>query len=200
MDAGGRATQEAKAEHYCIIQRCLNNGAVLISIFENPTQAVRSPLGLGVVKSVLPVTGELPHLFLVAFLRHVGCPFAERDVKKLVEWAKANPEIPVFVVSHGSQDATDQWLAKIGGAQGLIIIIDESRNLYREWGLGYSNVLHFLGLRSLLGVVRLWFFGIYNRPASGTRWQRSGIFLMENGHVSWSFIPETADEFSLPVM
>ena len=80
---------------------------------------------------------------LVAFLRHVGCPFAERDVKNLVVWAKENPEIPVFVVSHGSQDATDQWLAKIGGAQGLTIIIDESRSLYREWGLGYSlSLIH----------------------------------------------------------
>jgi hypothetical protein len=172
----------------------------LVSIFKDPTQAVRSPLGLGVVKSVLPIIGELPNLFLVAFLRHVGGPFAERDVKNLVAWAKENPDVRVFVVSHGTRQATNEWLVKIGGAEGLAVIIDKQRELYAEWGLGDSNVLHFLGLRSLLGVVRLWFFGIYNRPASGTRWQRSGIFLVKNGQISWRFIPKTANEFSLPVM
>ena len=28
MDAGGRATQDAKAEHYCIFQRCPRTGLI----------------------------------------------------------------------------------------------------------------------------------------------------------------------------
>lgn len=153
---------------------------------------------LGEPVSFLPALEAVATKQLVAFIRHVGCPFAERDVRALRCWAVANSKVSVYLVSHGSEVATMQWLRSIGGAGDLEVVIDESRELYGAWGLGYSNVLHFMGRRSLLGVMSLWFSGIHNRSASGTRWQQAGAFLIKNGHVVWRYIPATADEFLLP--
>jgi hypothetical protein len=33
MDAGGRATQDAKAEHYCIFQRCPRYSTEVLGLF-----------------------------------------------------------------------------------------------------------------------------------------------------------------------
>ena len=181
----------------CVIKATSWQAFIISSIVYRPEEQFDKPSLLS--RSSCPELSSKSN-FLIAFLRHVGCPFAERDVKNLVVCAKENPDVRVFVVSHGARQATNEWLVKIGGAEGLAVIIDKQRELYAEWGLGDSNVLHFLGLRSLLGVVRLWFSGIFNRSASGTRWQRSGIFLIKNGQISWRFIPKTENEFSLPDM
>lgn len=141
---------------------------------------------------------SVPSQFLLVFIRHVGCPFAERDLKALRRWGAVNPDLPIYVVSHGHSQAMQAWLSAIGGDDGLNVIIDESRSLYRAWGISVSDVWHFLGWRSLLGVVRLWFKGIRNRRASGTRWQKAGTFLVQNGSITWCFSPRTANEFCLP--
>ncbi len=135
---------------------------------------------------------------LVAFLRHVGCPFAEHTVKRLRNWAQAHPEAMVVVVSHGDADVTAQWLTRIGGLGPLVLVHDPDRALYAQWGLAETRLLHFAGLPSLMGVVRLWAQGIRNRDASGTRWQAAGMFLTAGPRVVWSHVPHSAQEFALP--
>jgi len=135
---------------------------------------------------------------MVAFLRHVGCPFAELTVKRLRSWAAQHPTVAVFVVNHGDHATTQQWLQQIGGLGRLQLIQDPERQLYAQWGLGYSSFWHFAGLPSVLGVMRLTLQGIRNRDASGTRWQRSGMFLIKDDKVVWQHIPYSAQEFVLP--
>ncbi len=135
---------------------------------------------------------------LILFLRHVGCPFAEQAVREARIWKEHHPDVTVFVVSHGSAEATMAWLKVIGGAGGLEVLTDPQRDLYGAWGLGYSGGWHFMGIASLVGVVSLWPKGIYNRQASGTRWQRAGYFRVRSGRLVWRCIPDSAQQFSLP--
>jgi AhpC/TSA antioxidant enzyme len=135
---------------------------------------------------------------LVAFLRHVGCPFAEHTVVKLRAWAQAHPDVAVFIVSHGDTEPTRSWLATIGGTGRTQLVTDPQRRLYGRWGVGYSGLWHFAGPRSLLGVLSLWPQGIRNRSASGTRWQRAATFLLDGGHVAWAHVPASAQELVLP--
>lgn len=136
---------------------------------------------------------------LVVFLRHVGCPFAEHTVRFYRQWAASHAQVHVTAISHGSPQATERWLRAMGGAGSLDIRIDQDRTLYRQWGLHPSGLWHFAGPRSLAGVVRLWFKGIFNRPASGTRWQRAGVFLLnQERQVVWAHVPESAEGFACP--
>ena len=136
--------------------------------------------------------------WLVAFIRHVGCPFAERTVKALNAWGKKHPQVKLFLVSHGDPGITQQWLAEIGGIGAMELVNDPQRTLYGAWGLGYSSLWHFAGPSSLLGVARLWQQGIHNRVASGTRWQRAGTFLMASNRLIWQHVPTSAQQFQLP--
>lgn len=146
----------------------------------------------------VPEAASSAPTWLIAFIRHVGCPFAEHSIKELRGWAQAHPETPVYVVSHGDAAITQDWLDIIGGLGGLRFIHDPDRHLYGQWGLGDSPFWHFGGPRSLMGVMRLWFKGIRNRMATGTRWQRAGVFLVREGRVVWCHVPRSAQEFELP--
>lgn len=132
---------------------------------------------------------------LINFLRHPGCPFAEQNVKQLRQTSMIFPNIDFFVVSHGDKLICDKWINSIGGIGSLNFIHDEHRELYGLFGLGYTNFSHFMGIRSLFGVVKLLFKGIRNRTASGTRWQSAGSFLIDsNGIILWKQIPTSSEE------
>jgi hypothetical protein len=135
---------------------------------------------------------------VIAFLRHVGCPFAENMVKKLRLLAEDSPKAGVYIVSHGDEMTINSWLNTIGGKGRLQLIVDPHREVYGKWGLGFSNLWHFLGIRSLIGVIYLSFKGIRNRKASGTRWQQAAIFLVKDSKVAWSHVPNSAEELELP--
>ncbi len=135
---------------------------------------------------------------LVAFLRDVGCPFAEHAVRQLRAWAPAHPDVATFVVSHGDNAVTRPWTTKVGGLGTLHLVRGSPRTLYAQWGLGEARLMHFAGLHLLMGVAARWRQGIRNRDATGTRWQRSGLFMVKGRHVTWSHVPESAQEFALP--
>lgn len=160
-------------------------------------QAVRDDLRLGDFLD-LPPEIRFPGRSVLVFVRHIGCPFAERDIKRVSGWAAENPEVHVVVVTHGDEALRDVWLEDIGGAEGLTFYHDPDRRLYGQAGLGFSTASHFMGLPSLLGVMHLWREGIRNRSASGTRWQRAGVLLLEDGKLIWRHIPESAEGFRLP--
>lgn len=139
-------------------------------------------------------TASKPYVY-IAFIRHVGCPFAEATIKHLNEKVNAYPDIEFIVVSHGDEHTTRQWIESIGGFQGIKIIIDASRETYGKWGLGYSDFWHFAGLKSMLGVLQLALKGSRNRSASGTRWQKAGAFLLTSDHkILWKHTPLTANQ------
>jgi hypothetical protein len=132
---------------------------------------------------------------VVAFLRHVGCPFAESTVKELTRVAELRPQIRWIVVSHASLEATDHWCSAVGASRQLELFIDERRELYAAWGLGRSSLGHFAGPRSLASVVRMQRRGIGHRHPSGTRWQQAGTFAVDShGAICWRHIPKHAGD------
>jgi hypothetical protein len=175
-----------------------------IFLSKPPEQAVCASLKVGDAAPILQSRSINPSLFgsetftLVVFLRHVGCPFAEHMVKEVRSWSNHQPNIPVVMISHGDELATNKWLDSIGGKGGINLIIDPSREIYGSWGLGYSNLLHFLGPRSLLAVVSLLFKGVKNRSAAGTRFQKSAMFLVKSSKIVWHHVPLSAQEINFP--
>ncbi|KAF1979473.1 hypothetical protein BU23DRAFT_548705 [Bimuria novae-zelandiae CBS 107.79] len=103
-------------------------------------------------------------------------------------------------VSHSDALSTDHWLASLpepAQNETVHMIVDKHRRIYAEWGLGVSSLWHVLNPWSLVSVYRLGKQeGIWNRPTeSGTRWQTSGIFVVDaKGTVTWTKPSASADE------
>ena len=169
-----------------------------IGLSKPKQQAVSEALRVG---DTLPASEEFTSSApygVIAFLRHVGCPFAENTVKQLRNWADNHDNAAVFIVSHGDAESTESWLMSIGGLGKLKLVIDENRETYGRWGIGYSNLWHFSGLSSLVGVIALLMKGIRNRNACGTRWQRSAMFLVDDKNILWAHNAKSAEELLLP--
>lgn len=139
--------------------------------------------------------GEVRGPAVVAFLRHVGCPFAEATMQALSEEAARQPDIEWIAVSHAGLEATDRWCAAVGASHLVRLVIDEERAAYGAWGLGRSSLGHFAGRRSLSAVMELARKGIRNRHPVGSRWQRAGTFAVDQaGTIVWRQIPAHAGE------
>jgi hypothetical protein len=138
---------------------------------------------------------------VIAFLRHCGCPFAEKTFLNFREAARAHRDISFVAVSHSSPAATETWLASLPQAgsepDNLQVVVDEGREAYTAWGLGVASFGHVL---SPSGLYKVWKLGreegIWNRPTeSGSRWQTAGAFgVNADGIVRWSRPSEGADE------
>merc|ERR1712093_799611 len=81
---------------------------------------------------------------IVTFLRHCGCPFAEKTFRNLRDISSKDPSKNFVAVSHSSDPATKDWLDSIGGKGNVRIIVDDKRELYGKWGLGVSSTWHVL--------------------------------------------------------
>ncbi|KAJ7931793.1 hypothetical protein B0H13DRAFT_2247450 [Mycena leptocephala] len=131
---------------------------------------------------------------VVTFLRHCGCPFAEKTFKALRATAAHTPCIRFVVVLHSDRVSTDHWLDAVGGSEGVEILVDVNRNVFAQWGLGVS---YFMSPAGLWAAYRLGKNeGIWNRPTeSGSRWQTSGSFAVDSeGTVRWGGAMQRADE------
>ncbi|CAM1502809.1 Fc.00g075850.m01.CDS01 [Cosmosporella sp. VM-42] len=134
---------------------------------------------------------------IVVFLRHCGCPFAEKTFKTLTALSVKNEKVRFIAISHSSAEATEQWIPQVGGVWNVEVIVDEKRDLYAQWGLGISTTWHVMNPRALYSVFRLGTNeGIWNRPTqSGTRWQMSGAFAVDRGGtVRWAHVAGSADD------
>lgn len=149
-----------------------------------------------------PSTPELPFPSnnnkpaVIAFLRHCGCPFAEKTFLRLRSSASAHPDITFIAVSHSDQPSTDKWLEAVGGAGPIQMVVDLGRKVYAAWGLGtlgFWDVLNPAGPWSVykLGKEE----GIWNRPTeTGSRWQSSGAFAVDgSGFIRWGQAAPSAD-------
>ncbi|KUI58806.1 hypothetical protein VP1G_06094 [Cytospora mali] len=135
---------------------------------------------------------------IIVFLRHCGCPFAEKAFRNLTAFSnKHHPQIHCIAVSHSDQQATDDWVEHVGGAWETEVVVDEERDVYAAWGLGLSSYWHAIGPFSIYNAVQLGKNeGIWNRTTeSGTRWQVGGAFAVDKkGVVKWVSVARTASE------
>ncbi|KAM0190964.1 hypothetical protein ACHAPI_009188 [Fusarium lateritium] len=134
---------------------------------------------------------------LLVFLRHCGCPFAEKTFKALADLSDKVPNVHCVAISHSSGEATDNWLPQVGGTWNVDVVIDEERNLYANWGLGISSTWHAVNPLTLWNVFSLGKNeGIWNRPTeSGSRWQTGGAFAVDrDGTIRWAQVARTADD------
>jgi hypothetical protein len=132
---------------------------------------------------------------VVAFLRHVGCPFAEATVRRMVELAAERPGVDFIAVTHSREEPSRRWCDAFGGAGGVVIVADSERSNHAAWGVGLSDRRHFAGPESLAAVRRLLDDGIHNRWASGNRWQAAATFAVDaGGTVRWRHLPRHAGD------
>ncbi|CAN8096530.1 unnamed protein product [Discula destructiva] len=135
---------------------------------------------------------------IIVFLRHCGCPFAEKAFRALTAFStKHAGAIHCIAVSHSSQPATDAWVAQVGGAWDTDVLVDEERDVYAAWGLGLSSYWHAVGPGALYGAVQLGKReGIWNRTTlSGTKWQTGGAFAVDRaGKVRWVSVARSASD------
>ncbi|KAG6042010.1 hypothetical protein E4U41_007106 [Claviceps citrina] len=159
------------------------------------TPEAKSVAELPVVGAKAPSAAKLPlpdgRKSIILFLRHCGCPFAEKTFKCLTAVSDAHKEdgIHCVAVSHSSRDATERWIPQVGGAWQTDVVIDRERDLYADWGLGLSSTWHAFNPLSLYSVYRLGAEeGIWNRATeSGSRWQKSGAFAVGGDGTTSSF-------------
>ena len=132
---------------------------------------------------------------IVAFLRHVGCPFAELTMKTLDRASDRHPEVQFLAVSQGTPAATRRWCNELQMGYGVMVVDDPTGGVYAAWGLGLTSLRHFLGLRSVCRAVSLAARGIRNRHPSGNRWQQAGTFGIDAaGTLRWIHLPEHAGD------
>lgn len=138
---------------------------------------------------------------VVVFLRHCGCPFAEKTFLNLRDNANKHRDLDFYAISHSSDAATMTWLQSLPQAgsspHNLHVIVDDTLETYRAWGLGPSSFVHVLSPMSMYSVWKLGQSeGIWNRPTeSGSRWQTSGAFAVDaEGVVRWGRAAKRADD------
>jgi len=132
---------------------------------------------------------------VVAFLRHVGCPFAEATVRRMSALAADHPAIDFIAVTHSGERPSRRWCDAFGGAVGVQLVPDPDRTRYAAWGVGLSDRQHFAGRDSLAAVGRLLDDGIHNRWASGNRWQPAATFAVDaTGVLRWRHFPRNAGD------
>ncbi|KAI4210455.1 MAG: hypothetical protein LQ351_006681 [Letrouitia transgressa] len=133
---------------------------------------------------------------IFTFLRHCGCPFAEKTFLRFRSAAFAHPNIQFIAISHSSQPSTNRWVEAVGGTGPVQVIVDPTRGAYAQWGLGVSSFWHVLNPWGLWNVYKLGKEeNIWNRPTeSGSRWQTSGSFAVDRkGIVRWGREAPSAD-------
>ena len=145
-------------------------------------------------KLLLPDPSGKPTIH--TFLRHCGCPFAEKTFLSFRSAASAHPNIRFIAVSHSDQASTEKWLEAVGGPGAVQVVVDSTRETYARWGLGVSSLWHVLSPGGLWSVYKVGKEdNIWNRPTeSGSRWQTSGSFGIDpKGRVRWGQAAPSAD-------
>lgn len=147
---------------------------------------------------------ELPPLdgrpAVVIFLRHTGCPFAEKTFIEARRLANKFPRLSFILISHASKAATDRWVSQVGGLWAMSLIIDTEREIYAAWGLGVSTTYHLLNPWTQMAARRLGTEeGIWAREVAGdgfaNRWVVGGAWgVDEVGTIRYGGASKTADD------
>ncbi|KAF3909805.1 hypothetical protein ABW21_db0201909 [Orbilia brochopaga] len=128
---------------------------------------------------------------LITFLRHCGCPFAEKTFQTFRHLSDLHPDVLFLAISHSNPEDTDEWLISVGGTHDVLVTTDPQRTLYATWGLGFSSFWANMGPMTFWKALKLGSEEmIYNRPTkSGYRWQTAGSFAVDGeGIVRWAHV------------
>ncbi|KAM7222397.1 hypothetical protein V8F06_002175 [Rhypophila decipiens] len=84
---------------------------------------------------------------VVVFLRHCGCPFAEKTFRLLTKFSSRNHnQIHCIAVTQASsREAAEKWVIANGGEWDVEVLTDPSRELYARWGLGLASAWQVFG-------------------------------------------------------
>ncbi|CCC05892.1 unnamed protein product [Sordaria macrospora k-hell] len=63
----------------------------------------------------------------------------EKAFRILTALSVSHPNLHFLAVSHSSPQDTDAWVIDVGGEWEADVIVDESRALYAQWGLGTTS-------------------------------------------------------------
>ncbi|THY30046.1 hypothetical protein D6D01_03361 [Aureobasidium pullulans] len=141
---------------------------------------------------------------LVAFVRHCGCPFAEKEVQLLGAESRKNEKLHVVIVQHSDEATTQQWFVDIGGkkafpdSQRYTLVADPERKAYAAWGvgsLGWAGMVNGGVMEALKSLKES--DGIDLRPTGvgSYRWQNSGGFAVDSaGKVRWRKIAKDSSD------
>lgn len=164
-----------------------------------PQRPERAPPSIGERAPEIPGSGSHPRL--IVFLRHVGCPFAEATVRELELWRRRLPALPVSIISQGDDRQLESWLQAIGAARlatgvaGPAGRVHADEQAFRAWRIPLTSAAHFLGPRSLVGVLRLARRGLRNRHPAGSRWLSAAAFVTDaDGRIAWRHLPAHAGD------
>lgn len=128
---------------------------------------------------------------LLALLRHTGCPFCQ---EAMADITRALPELdergvtPVLVFQTPDAGLASALAATIG-LEGIDVVTDPDRALYRAFEIPRGNVWQVFGPRVMLGVVRTLTRGL--RPAKkvgGDVLQLPGTVLVHKGKVLGRYV------------
>lgn len=122
---------------------------------------------------------------------------AEKIFRKLRDVAESHPDIHCIAVSHSDKASTDKWLQDVGGSGKIEVIVDDQRQSFADYGLGYSSIWAVLNPWSLSNAMSIGKTeGINIRPTeSGSRWQTAGLFAVDRqGKVTYSYPAKTSDD------
>ncbi|KAI5198275.1 hypothetical protein E4T39_06841 [Aureobasidium subglaciale] len=141
---------------------------------------------------------------LVAFVRHCGCPFAEKEVQLLGAESRKNEKLHVVIVQHSDEATTKQWFEDVGGKKAFsdsnryTLVSDPERKIYAAWGvgaLGWTGMVNGGIMDALKSLKES--DGIDLRPtgAGSYRWQNSGGFAVDgDGKIRWKKIAKDSSD------
>ena len=133
---------------------------------------------------------------LIAFVRHCGCPFAEKEVRLLAEQASENTQLRIVIVQHSPEQETKEWFERVRGhelfpdeGKKVVLISDPKRECYAAWGigeLGWGGMVNADIMRTLHKNKVQEGLDITKGDWSNYRWQNSGGFAVDGqGKVKW---------------
>ncbi|CAD6899823.1 unnamed protein product [Tilletia controversa] len=127
---------------------------------------------------------------LVAFVRHCGCPFAQKEIILLGRaYKNSGDKLQIVIVQHAAQESIDDGEKHLPQVK---IIADPEHKVYASWGVGSLSVLGLWWPPALFNLAVLAYKeGIVNTPTRQGSWryQNSGGFAVDQqGVVRWSKI------------
>ena len=109
---------------------------------ETPTVGQKAP---PTPKLNIPAKDGKPTI--ISFLRHCGCPFAEKTFLNMRDMAAAHRDVDWVAVSHSEQGATERWLAALPEPEkntqpNLHVIVDAEREVHCGHTRSYTRRIH----------------------------------------------------------
>ncbi|PRP76379.1 hypothetical protein PROFUN_15280 [Planoprotostelium fungivorum] len=144
---------------------------------------------------------------IIVFVRHVGCPFAEKSLLDVQNAARRHPKVQFTVVTHASPEVfihhgtwwsnagqiTRGWVKAISGddkgLDNLKFESDEERRLWARWGIQDHRLYELLTPTSITELITLGKEGITNRRTqSASRYARAAAFAVDHERsILWSW-------------